>query len=57
MEETKLESRLSGNSTSKALGVLERRGIDVGGKLSMPINRVPRRPPAPPKRKSNHPAQ
>lgn len=57
VEETKLEklARLSGKAASKALGVLERRGIDVRGKLSTPINRVPRRAPAPPKRKPNDP--
>jgi hypothetical protein len=54
MKETKLEklARLSGKATSKALGVLERRGYDVRGKLSAPISRVPRRAP-PPKPKSD----
>ncbi len=56
-QETKLEklARLSGKATSKALGALERRGIDLRGKLSTPISRMPRRAPAPPKRKSNDP--
>ena len=55
MAETNLEKllRRSGKAASKALGALERRGIDVRGKLSTPINRVPRR--APPKGKSNDP--
>jgi hypothetical protein len=59
MAETNLEKflRLSGKATSKALGALERRGIDVRGKLSTPINRVPRRTPAPPKPKSNDPVE
>ncbi len=54
MAETNLEKllRLSGKATSKALGALERSGIDIRGKLSTPISRVPRRPPAP-KRKPN----
>jgi len=48
MEKTKLEhlARLSGKATSKALDVLAKRGFDIRGKLSAPINRVPR--PAPP---------
>ena len=54
MDETKLEklARLSGKATVKALDALERRGYDLRGKLSAPINRVPRRPP-PPKPKSD----
>ncbi len=54
MAKTNLEKflRLSGKATSKALDALERRGIDIRGKLSTPINRVPRRAPAP-KRKPN----
>jgi hypothetical protein len=57
MAETNLEKflRLSGKATSKALGALERRGIDVRGKLSTPINRVPRRTPASAKRKPDDP--
>jgi len=49
MDKTKLEklARLSGKAASKALGVLERRGYDLRGKLSAPINRVPRRSPPP----------
>src|SRR3954469_14927166 len=52
MDKTKLEklARLSGKAASKAPGALERRGYDLRGKLSAPINRVPRRsPPAKPK--------
>jgi len=47
MEETKLEkiARLSGKFASKALGALERRGYNVRGKLSAPLNRIPRREP------------
>jgi hypothetical protein len=49
MEETKLGklARLSGKATSKVLDVLGRRGFDLRGKISAPINRVPRRAPAP----------
>ena len=49
MNKTKLEklARLSGKAASKALGVLERRVYDLRGKLSAPINRVPRRSPQP----------
>jgi hypothetical protein len=53
MEETTLEklARLSGRATSKALDALGRRGVDIHGKLSAPISRVPRRAPQPkPKR-------
>ena len=48
MEETKLEklARLSGKVTSKALDALRRRGFDLRGKISAPINRVPRRAPS-----------
>jgi hypothetical protein len=51
MEETKLEkfARLSGKTAGKALDALARRGIDIRGKLSAPINRVPRRDPPKPK--------
>ena len=51
MNETKLErlARLSGKAASEALGALERRGYDIRGKLSSPINRVPRRGPPKPK--------
>jgi hypothetical protein len=51
MDKTKLEklARLSGKAASKALGALERRGYDIRGKLSAPINRVPRRGPPKPK--------
>jgi hypothetical protein len=52
MDKTKLEglARLSGKAASKALGVLERRGYDIRGKLSAPIRRIPRRaPPSKPK--------
>jgi hypothetical protein len=54
MEETKLEklARLSGKATSKTLNVLGRHGIDLRGKLSEPISRVPRG--APPSEKSNN---
>jgi hypothetical protein len=49
MEETKLEklARLSGKVTSKALDALGRGGFDLRGKMSAPINRVPRRAPPP----------
>ena len=51
MDETKVEklARLSGKAASKALGMLERRGLDLRGKLSTPINRIPRRAPPKPK--------
>jgi hypothetical protein len=52
MEETKLEklARLSGKAAAKALDALNRHGIDLRGKLSEPISRVPRRaPPEKPK--------
>jgi hypothetical protein len=51
MEETKLEklARLSGKTAAKALDALARRGYDLRGKLSAPINRVPRRDPPKPK--------
>src|ERR1700726_2192032 len=54
MDETKLEklARLSGRVAWKVVGALERRGYDIRGKISAPINRVPRRAPAP-KPKSN----
>jgi hypothetical protein len=50
-EETKLErlARMSGKATSKGLDALARRGFDLRGKLSAPINRVPRRTPEKPK--------
>jgi hypothetical protein len=50
-DETKLEkfARLSGKATSKALDALGRHGIDLRGKLSEPISRVPRRDPPKPK--------
>lgn len=53
MDKTKLEklARLSGRAASKALGMLERRGYDIRGKLSAPIRRIPRRDP--PKAKSD----
>ena len=53
MEETKLEkfARVSGKAASKALGALERRGVDLRGKLAAPIGRVPR-PTPPPKAES-----
>jgi protein tyrosine phosphatase (PTP) superfamily phosphohydrolase (DUF442 family) len=49
MEETKLEklARLAGKATSKALDALGERGFDIRGKLSAPVNRVPRRAPQP----------
>ena len=54
MEETKIEklARLSGRVASKVLGALERRGYDIGGKMSAPIWRGRRRAPLP-KPKSN----
>jgi hypothetical protein len=53
-DETKPEkfARLSGKATSKALDALGRHGIDLRGKLSEPISRVPRRA-APEKPKSD----
>jgi hypothetical protein len=55
MDETKLEklARLSGKATSKGLDALARHGFDLRGKLSAPINRVPRRAPSPEKPKSD----
>jgi hypothetical protein len=52
MAETKIEklARLSARVASKVVGAVERRGYDIRGKMSTPINRVPRR--APPKPKS-----
>jgi protein tyrosine phosphatase (PTP) superfamily phosphohydrolase (DUF442 family) len=49
MAKTKLEAlaRLSGKAAAKALGALERRGLDIRGKLSAPIGRVPGRASAP----------
>jgi len=54
MDETKIEklARLSGRVTSKVIGSLERGGIDIRGKVSAPIRRIPRRAP-PPKPKSD----
>jgi hypothetical protein len=54
MDETKIEklARLSERVAWKVVGALERRGYDIRGKMSTPINRVPRR--APPKPKSNN---
>jgi hypothetical protein len=51
--ETKLEklARLSGKATSKALDALGQHGFVLRGKLSAPINRVPRRDPPKPKSK------
>jgi hypothetical protein len=53
MGETKLEklARVSGKATSKGLDALARHGVDLRGRLSAPIDRVPRRasPPKPPK--------
>lgn len=45
MARTKWETlaRLSGKATSKALGALERGGLDIRAKLSAPIGRLPRR--------------
>jgi hypothetical protein len=47
MDESKLEklARLSGKAASKALDTLGRHGVDLRGKLSAPISRVPRRAP------------
>jgi hypothetical protein len=54
-EETKLEklARVSGKATSKGLDALARHGLDLRGRLSAPINRVPRRAPPPEKPKSD----
>lgn len=54
-EETKLEklARVSGKATSKGLDTLARHGFDLRKKLSMPINRVPRRTSPPEKPKSD----
>jgi hypothetical protein len=56
MAETALEkfARMSGKATSKALDALGRQGIDLRGKLSEPISRVPRRTPPPEKPKSDN---
>lgn len=55
-EETKLEkiARVSGKATSKGLDALARHGFDLRGKLSAPINQVPRRTPPPEKPKSDN---
>ena len=47
-EETRFEkiARLSGKTTLKGLDALARHGFDLRKKLSTPISRVPRRPPA-----------
>src|SRR6267378_2351633 len=47
MDETKIEklARLSGRVASKVVDALERRGYDIRGKTSAPIDRVPRRTP------------
>jgi hypothetical protein len=55
-EQTKLEKllRVSGKATSKGLDALARHGFDLRGKLSAPINRVPRRaPPSEKKQKTD----
>jgi hypothetical protein len=54
MDETKVEklARVSGKATAKGLDALARHGFDLRGKLSAPINRVPRRP-APEKSKTD----
>ncbi|HEY1798316.1 MAG TPA: protein tyrosine phosphatase family protein, partial [Stellaceae bacterium] len=51
MAKSKFETlaRLSGKVASKALGALEQRGVDIRGKLSQPIGRVPGRGAKPPK--------
>jgi hypothetical protein len=52
MDETKIEklARRSGRAASKIFGALERGGVDIRGKMSAPIRRIPRRaPPAKPK--------
>jgi hypothetical protein len=51
MDETRIEklARLVGKAASKALGVFERRGYDIRGKMSAPIRRIPRRDPPKPK--------
>jgi len=43
MDETKIEklARLSGRVASKVAGAVERRGYDIGGKMSAPIWRAP----------------
>ena len=55
MANTKLQAlaRLSGKAAAKALNALEQRGIDIRGKLSTPIGRVPgRASPSQPKSKA-----
>ena len=56
MNETTLEklARMSGKATSTALDALGRHGIDLRGKLSEPISRVPHRHPPPEKPKSDN---
>ncbi|HEX3883367.1 MAG TPA: protein tyrosine phosphatase family protein [Stellaceae bacterium] len=52
MARSKLEAltRLSGKAAAKALGALERGGLDIRAKLAAPIGRVPgRAPPSQPK--------
>jgi hypothetical protein len=54
-EETKLEklARMSGKATAKGFDALARHGFDLRGKLSTPINRIPRRTPPPEKPRSD----
>jgi hypothetical protein len=49
MDETKLEklARRSGRVASKVIDALERGGVDIRGKVSAPIRRIPRRAPKP----------
>jgi hypothetical protein len=52
MNEAKIEklARRSGRIASKVLDALERGGVDIRGKVSAPLRRLPRGTP-PPKRK------
>lgn len=57
MAQTKLEkwARISGKLASKALDKLEERGVDIRGKLSSPVSRVPRRASPKPDAKPDDP--
>jgi hypothetical protein len=47
MDETKIEklARRLGPVASKVIDALEREGVDIRGKVSAPIRRIPRRAP------------
>ena len=57
MAKSKLETlaRLSGKAAAKALNALEQRGVDIRGKLSQPIGRIPGRGGATPETAATDP--